>query len=181
MLKLGRISRNENQTPIDKVEILSQSYEIVSLLQLGAHLISGRRQPLLDTPDQLRILSQFSTLGVSTIDIENFRKVRNSSSHLLKLQKDEIVFPDGNSISVEQVEGLYNKINEIFSWWLTLITTSAWFIPKFGILSLYGMITHIQINGQNIQDFKQSYETFFPDIVEHNKKVKTKKRNWQFV
>lgn len=176
LLSLSRIARKESLTPIDKVDLISKFYEISSIFKLGAFLISKRRSPIENFEDnnKLQILKFLAPVGLDKQDREHIRLIRNSSSHLLKISNDEIHFPKGDKLSIAQVAELLEKTNKVFSWWATLIVSSIWFNPKFGILVVYALYTYIIDNKEKLDEYHVGLKLFFPDLIKEKEKPKPK-------
>lgn len=173
------ISRNEKAEPdgyFDKMKVLSKMYEVLHIYKFAAFLFSRRNDPYsgFSNDNKEKILKYLNSVGVTKQDASNLRLIRNSINHLPKLENDEIIFKSGDKMNVNDINLLYIKMKELFSWWASLLGTLCFYMPKFGIIVLFAGIKSIQ-NNKDSDMFSNTMSTFFPEYREEQDKRKNKK------
>lgn len=174
---LAKIAKNEEVNPYDKMVIISKFYELSHLYNFAAYLFSGRKENYesFSKENPGKTLKYLKRLNLSRQDADNMRLIRNSINHNLKIESSTLIFENGETISISQVEDIYLKCNALFSWWSTLITTSLFYLPKFGIIVLETS-TDILKNNPDPNKFVNTLGTFFPEYKREQEERKEKKK-----
>lgn len=173
---LARDSKKNSEGPFDKMKILAKLYEVTHLYKLAAYLFSKQNDPYggFSVENKDKVYKYLKGLGISKQDSNNLRLIRNSVNHLPKLQEGEVLFESGEKMTIQEVDDLYLKMNTLFSWWATILGTSLYFMPKFGIIVLFTGVKEVQKN-KSPDNFTNTMSLFFPDYKVQQDKRKEKK------
>ena len=97
-------------------------------------------------------------------DIENIRLIRNASSHKYTFENKKIVW-ENKYVSFEIIDALSKKLDNILSWYFTIVTYSIIFIPKFGILIALCIFTEMDRNNRDWQEYINGLNFFYNEIL----------------
>lgn len=134
--KFDSLNNGDLPSTGEQMEILASLYERLNALKLTAFLLCQRRESFDRINGQEKILKYFKILGFTSTDKKNFRLIRNSVSHIFEIQEDSLILEDGTTITFQEIELLYNKVQELFEYSFSLLKYSILNVPKFTLYTL---------------------------------------------
>ncbi len=156
-----------------------ESYEFISPL---ADLITQSKVPLTSNGSVFKHLIKH--FGFSKSDLETIRLIRNCDAHPFKIKNGSIVIFENTKqeiskeISLEQLEVVHDRLEEMYEWWMNAFVNLLWSQPKFGLLVSIGAVSEGKDGG--FDEMKEKFETLVqmnPDLEAKKQKREKKKIN----
>jgi hypothetical protein len=158
-----RMEKKDKSLP-DKLKSIADIYELSGVFTLAAVLLNKGNLKPSNLKNSKSVLSHLKLLDLNSKDIQNIRLIRNASSHKYTFENKQIVWED-NYISFAIIDDLSKKLDNVLSWYFTIIIYSLIFIPKFGILTLLCIITEMDKNNDDWQEYVNSLNFFYNEIL----------------
>ncbi|MBN2349397.1 MAG: hypothetical protein JXJ22_11190 [Bacteroidales bacterium] len=180
LVDMTRKSKSSNNEDIlYRLDFIADTYESIELLKLPASIISydSNRSLRLSTKDS--ILKHLKAFGLSKKYVNNIRLIRNSLKHKFYVDDENLVFVNGEIISLLALNKLYELLEDILSWYTTFIFRSIYLIPKFGLIIILTFYLEIKENQNHWEKYGIGIKTFYKDFldqIENEKKVNRKKK-----
>ena len=97
-LSYNQDQNSGNRNFIDKLRAISQFWESAELLKFQAYLLSGGRKQISALNNAANILPNFKFLGLSKMELNTIRKLRNAYSHSYSVDLQWIIDNQGEKV-----------------------------------------------------------------------------------
>jgi len=186
LIDIVRKAKNSNRQEIlYKLDFISDFYESIEVFKFPTTLICYDSVNINCFSSKDSILKHLKNFGLTNIDINNIRLIRNSINHKFLVNDEFLITEKQKKIPTSEINRLYELIENISSWLTTFTFRSFYLIPKFGFISIMTFYSDITENEILWEKHVTGIKTFYKDFInqvksaketDHTKKKSLKKR-----
>lgn len=159
------LKKNDLKSKMKIIEIL---WETSSQFKFLAFILSKGKNKTENFTKPEQIYKYFKMLGLTSQQVQEMRIIRNMSCHKFHLDGQFLVQEyEGKleRIEIEKIEPIFDKVYSISILNINFLLSQLLFMPVFGALALYAVITDAKNNMKEIGEYFNSILQFLDEEI----------------